>query len=87
MDKLATVKYDMESFPKDQQCAICYNDYKNGEDFTILPCDPRHNFHRECISHWLTTNNVCPVCRRPITLASLRNVNLAEMLTILRSRR
>ena len=85
LDKLATVKYDTESFPQDQQCLICFNDYANGEDITFLPCDPKHHFHNQCISQWLKTNNICPVCRSPITLASLRRVNLSEVLRMFRS--
>lgn len=46
-------------------CAICLEDFKDGELCQVLPlCD--HAFHSACIRPWLITNQTCPNCRTPI---------------------
>ncbi|XP_058192006.1 putative RING-H2 finger protein ATL49 [Rhododendron vialii] len=46
-------------------CAICLEDFKDGELCQVLPlCD--HAFHSGCIRPWLIANQSCPNCRTPI---------------------
>eukprot|EP01016_Furgasonia_blochmanni_P045894 TRINITY_DN6532_c0_g1_i2.p1 TRINITY_DN6532_c0_g1~~TRINITY_DN6532_c0_g1_i2.p1 ORF type:complete len:336 (-),score=48.36 TRINITY_DN6532_c0_g1_i2:280-1287(-) len=45
----------------DATCAICINDYKNGEELRMLSCE--HKFHKNCIDKWLLRKNECPICR------------------------
>ena len=33
-------------------------------DFRVLPCG--HQYHRDCVDHWLQMNKTCPVCKREI---------------------
>lgn len=47
-------------------CAICLNDYADGEQLRVLPCD--HFFHPPCVDEWLRTHNACPMCKAAVDL-------------------
>lgn len=42
-------------------CPICFNAYAANDTLIELPC--KHEFHDECITHWLKDANTCPLCR------------------------
>jgi Ring finger domain len=45
-------------------CPICVEEWQDGDDLRVLPCDSRHRFHRECIDPWLlNVSSLCPLCR------------------------
>jgi Ring finger domain len=57
--------YDEDDGSQDQ-CAICLNDYDDGDEICWSQnkqCN--HVFHKGCISEWLLTHEECPCCRYP----------------------
>ncbi|XP_051121144.1 E3 ubiquitin ligase BIG BROTHER-related-like [Andrographis paniculata] len=69
ISRLPTCKYKLGLFSKkkkreNDECVICYSNYKNGEKVTTLPCV--HRFHYGCITPWLRQNKQCPICQKEV---------------------
>ncbi|KAH8172708.1 ring finger domain-containing protein [Sarocladium implicatum] len=67
----ALQKLDRRPFTKDMlgedgkaECAICLDDFEEGQTAAFLPC--KHWFHEPCVVLWLKEHNTCPVCRTPM---------------------
>lgn len=45
----------------DMECVICMEKVCGENEIFITDCN--HSFHKLCLSHWLSTNNSCPLCR------------------------
>ena len=74
--KIPTKKFHRGDYP--ETCAICLEDFVEGEKLRVLPC--RHSwlslyfcssalsaYHCLCIDPWLTQNRkVCPMCKRRV---------------------
>jgi ABC-type multidrug transport system fused ATPase/permease subunit len=45
-------------------CAICLQNFKNGQILHGLPCG--HSFDRKCMSIYILENDICPICRKII---------------------
>ncbi|CAL1375267.1 unnamed protein product [Linum trigynum] len=58
------------------ECSICLEELKNGEECSSLDvCG--HLYHKECFEPWLAQNHDCPLCRasvhtRPTTVGMFR---------------
>ncbi|KAF9622775.1 hypothetical protein IFM89_034010, partial [Coptis chinensis] len=56
-----------------ETCAICLEDYKDGETLRILPC--HHEFHTSCVDSWLTKwGTFCPVCKHDMSTATAEHM-------------
>lgn len=57
-----TTSYDPE---QQEDCAICLNDFRDGETLRLLPC--MHSFHDGCIRPWLLqSSSLCPLCKQSV---------------------
>ena len=44
-----------------ERCAICLEDYAEGESLRHLPC--LHSYHAGCVDRWFEHSVECPVCK------------------------
>jgi hypothetical protein len=49
-----------DEYDSGMECSICLMDMEM-LDIERLRCE--HMFHRECLSTWMKTKNICPICR------------------------
>jgi hypothetical protein len=76
LDKTELV-HALQAAPSETTCAICYEDYADGEDVVrVLNCC--HYFHCECIDKWLlqaggsTRAPACPLCNASLIAEDAR---------------
>ncbi|KAM0675161.1 hypothetical protein GVAV_001504 [Gurleya vavrai] len=51
---------------QDANCTICLCDYQDDDTIKTLLC--KHHFHKDCIDHWFTVDDICPLCKKPINI-------------------
>ena len=59
----------------DEMCPICHDAIK-AEDRVSLGC--QHDYHRRCITAWLSRKESCPMCRQDVSSAILQDLNICE---------
>lgn len=51
-------------------CAVCLEPFHNNQCLRVLPC--AHEYHRDCVDPWLLLRPTCPLCKRSILGAALK---------------
>lgn len=65
INKLQEIKFDGNNGGAEVVCCpICQENYQQDETLVKLPC--KHDFHKDCVTTWLTQHNSCPMCRQAI---------------------
>lgn len=54
----------MEVAEEEKCCAICMDEFREGDKQRMLPCF--HRFHAGCVDQWLRTKGSCPTCKHNI---------------------
>ncbi|CAL9122338.1 unnamed protein product [Musa textilis] len=62
--ELAVVKYERGGDVREESCIICFGEFDEGVEVTRMPC--KHAFHGGCLTRWLESSHVCPLCRHAI---------------------
>lgn len=63
---LKVIHCSLDMTKKSKECSICIDSFRRDSKIIPLPCDFRHYFHEKCITEWLRTHDVCPICRKQI---------------------
>ena len=74
IDKFNTYEIKDKNKMDTLKCAICLEDYQDGDRYISLPC--LHNFHSKCILKWMNFGNKCPKCNFELTI---NNINKSKI--------
>jgi len=51
---------------EEKNCSICLGEWEKEQNLKRLSC--LHCFHQECVDHWLSKKNSCPLCLTEVKL-------------------
>lgn len=63
-------------------CAVCQYSFRANEEVTCLPCG--HNYHKDCVTRWLSLHCTCPVCREEVRAQAevCRNTHSSDVVDV-----
>ncbi|KQJ92291.1 E3 ubiquitin-protein ligase EL5 [Brachypodium distachyon] len=64
--ELQTTRFEYGGGGAGDCCAVCMEDYKAGDELSVVPCSGKHRFHRRCLAAWLARKRICPLCRHAL---------------------
>ena len=64
---LVIKEFDPQIFNLHHECAICLSNFETNQKVIPLPCNKLHVFHEECIQQWISHQDICPLCKNPVT--------------------
>lgn len=68
--KLQALRYeDGGGDVRESSCMICFEEFEGGMEVTRMPC--MHVFHGDCLTRWLESSRLCPLCRHQLPPASV----------------
>ncbi|THU51231.1 hypothetical protein C4D60_Mb06t28810 [Musa balbisiana] len=62
--ELVVVKYERGGDVREESCRICLEEFDEGVEVKQMPC--MHAFHGGCLTRWLESSHICPLCRHAI---------------------
>lgn len=63
VEQLKEVEYCGDKKEQETTCAVCKDNFLEGDKVIQFPCPNKHLYHGGCIQPWLKLHNSCPVCR------------------------
>ena len=74
---------DPISFPKEQQCLICWETSANFDEINQMQllvtfnktCQCNSYFHNKCLFNWVVRTESCPICHKKLTIKSNSHTN------------
>jgi len=74
LESLPLAEFDSEKMSHSLMCAVCREDFMEGEQLRQLSCC--HCYHGDCVLPWLRQSGTCPVCRKVIDPPSVKRKGL-----------
>ncbi|CAI2377910.1 unnamed protein product [Moneuplotes crassus] len=71
LDRLIRTRFTPANYNQNEACSVCLEEFKEEDEIITLPCNGRHIFHTHCILEWLPRNNVCPLCKEPVSVENI----------------
>ncbi|WJX56175.1 hypothetical protein P8452_41856 [Trifolium repens] len=74
-------KVDMISDDEGGTCAVCLEDFEEGEELRTMP-ECLHSFHVPCIDMWLHSHSSCPICHASAAPSPTMNIEHQHMINM-----
>ena len=69
---VASLKLNPSQFSRDDEWAICWDQFQPEQQIIRLPWNEKHYFHADWIGEWISIKTVCPICKAQITEETIK---------------